>query len=304
MIKYLVMDIDGSLTDGKVYMGQFGEMMKAFSIKDGYVFNFILKPNGIIPIVITARSSDIVLNRCKELDIKNVYQGKLNKLEALEEIVGVEKLGECAYFGDDILDLDCIRPIKMAGGVAGCPADAVKQVRENVDYVCESNAGDGALREFVEWLVTNGKEANAKEAIHLENRIKSALDYLLDIDVYAIEIGKKYKVDETFFYSIQTYVTKDEKKCDFESHKQHVDIQIILEGKEAIDVADISRLTIKEAYNSDLDRAIWNTPIRSSRMTLTKGNYIILYPENAHKGAISVERKEKVIKLIGKVLVD
>lgn len=59
MVKYLIMDIDGTLTDGKIYMGPGGEAMKAFSVKDGYVINFILKPAGIVPIVITARKSQI-----------------------------------------------------------------------------------------------------------------------------------------------------------------------------------------------------------------------------------------------------
>ncbi len=60
MIKYLILDVDGTLTDGKIYMGSNGEAMKAFSIKDGYVSNFILKPVGIIPVIITARNSSIV----------------------------------------------------------------------------------------------------------------------------------------------------------------------------------------------------------------------------------------------------
>ena len=63
IIKYLVMDVDGSLTDGKIYMGPNGEAMKAFSIKDGYAFNYILKPNNIVPIILTARKSAIVQNR-------------------------------------------------------------------------------------------------------------------------------------------------------------------------------------------------------------------------------------------------
>ena len=65
-IKYIIMDVDGSLTDGKVYMGNDGELIKAFSIKDGYAINYILKPVKIEPVVITARQSKIVENRCEE----------------------------------------------------------------------------------------------------------------------------------------------------------------------------------------------------------------------------------------------
>ena len=83
MIQYLIMDVDGSITDGKIYMGANGEVMKAFSIKDGYVINYILKPHNIEPVVITARTSSIVQCRCEELHISKVYQGKLDKLKTL-----------------------------------------------------------------------------------------------------------------------------------------------------------------------------------------------------------------------------
>ena len=73
-IQYLIMDVDGTLTDGKIYMSNSGEMMKAFNIKDGYGIHDILIPKGIIPVIITGRSSDIVLNRSKELGIIKVYQ--------------------------------------------------------------------------------------------------------------------------------------------------------------------------------------------------------------------------------------
>ena len=63
-IKYLVMDVDGTLTDGKIYVGNDGECQKAFSVKDGYAINAIVKPNNIEPIIITARSSMIVEKRC------------------------------------------------------------------------------------------------------------------------------------------------------------------------------------------------------------------------------------------------
>lgn len=150
MIKYLVMDVDGTLTDGKLYMGAEGEIMKAFSIKDGYGIKHILPQYEILPIIITARKSKIVTNRCDELNIRDVHQGVGNKLEKLQEIV--DNLGECAYIGDDILDIQCMKPIKEAGGLVACPADAATQVKRIVNYVCDKNGGDGAVREFIEWL--------------------------------------------------------------------------------------------------------------------------------------------------------
>ena len=75
MVKYLVMDVDGTLTDGKIYMGNDGEAMKAFSIKDGCGIHDILIPAGSTPVTITGRNSRIVENRCGEFEIKEIYQG-------------------------------------------------------------------------------------------------------------------------------------------------------------------------------------------------------------------------------------
>lgn len=94
------MDVDGTLTDGKIYMGNQGEVFKAFNIKDGCGINDVLRQKGIEPIIITGRESEIVLNRCKELKITRVYQGIHNKLNKLYEIT--DKLNTVAYIGDDL----------------------------------------------------------------------------------------------------------------------------------------------------------------------------------------------------------
>lgn len=151
VIKYLVMDVDGTLTDGKIYLGNDGEVMKAFSIKDGCGIHDILIPSGITPVIITGRKSKILENRCKELGISNLHQGIRNKIEKLLTIT--TDLSAVAYIGDDINDLSCMEPIKEAGGLVGCPADAVQKVKDLADYISEKNGGDGAVREFVEWLV-------------------------------------------------------------------------------------------------------------------------------------------------------
>ena len=153
-IKYLITDVDGSLTDGKIYIGSTGEIMKAFSVKDGYALSNILPKHGIEPIILTCRSSEIVLRRCEELGIKKVIQGVSDKKKALSEIVQDGDLSCCAYFGDDIPDFDCMKAIKHAGGIVGCPADAVREDRAASDYVCTVEAGEGALRKFAGWLVS------------------------------------------------------------------------------------------------------------------------------------------------------
>ncbi len=162
MIRFLVMDVDGTLTDGKIYMGQDGELFKAFDIKDGYGIKCLLPEVGVIPVVITARNSKIVENRCREMGVSELYQSRMNKLETLQQVLRTYSeldnteytLKNVAYIGDDILDLQCIEPVKENGGFTACPADAVDEVKEIVNYICKKNAGEGAVRELIERLKT------------------------------------------------------------------------------------------------------------------------------------------------------
>ena len=154
-IKYLVMDVDGTLTDGKIYMGNDGEIFKAFNIKDGCGIHDILIPNGIVPVIITGRKSKILENRCRELKIEMLYQGIADKLTVLKQILDAHKseLSQVAYIGDDINDLSCMKKIKEEHGIVGCPFDAVRQVKQIADYTCDAKGGAGAVREFIEWIV-------------------------------------------------------------------------------------------------------------------------------------------------------
>lgn len=151
-IKLFVMDVDGTMTDGHIYIGANGEMMKAFDVKDGYAIYHMLPAHGIIPVIITGRSSEIVAARAKELKIAELYQGISDKLSKLKDVAA--KYGaspeEIAYIGDDLNDLDCIRYC----GCTACPADAVETVRSTVQYVCKHNGGRGAVREFVEHFLS------------------------------------------------------------------------------------------------------------------------------------------------------
>ncbi len=181
MIKVLILDVDGTLTDGKLYIGQGGELFKAFNVKDGCGIHDILpsipvewdeynamcdseKNVGIIPVIITARNSDIVKHRCQELNISYYFQGCRNKVEKIHEIAekfllhniqngDVMIYPEIAYMGDDILDL----PAMQICGKTGCPSDAVPKVKSAVDYVASAEGGQGAVREFIEWLIIQEK---------------------------------------------------------------------------------------------------------------------------------------------------
>lgn len=153
-IKLLIMDVDGTLTDGKIYMGNDGELFKAFSCKDGCGIHDILIPAGIEPVIITGRRSKILENRCREIGINELHQGISNKIEKLNEILAARglELSDCAYIGDDINDLSAMLPIKGKGYV-GAPADAEKKVLEIADFVAKRNGGSGAVRDFIEWLL-------------------------------------------------------------------------------------------------------------------------------------------------------
>lgn len=149
-IKVLVMDVDGTLTDGKIYMSANGELMKAFNIKDGYAIAR-LRDYDIEPVIITGRSSEIVRQRCAELKIKELHQGIENKSYKLRDVC--EKLNvelcQVAYIGDDLNDLSCMKIC----GCSACPSDAMIQVKEIVNFVCEAKGGDGAVREFIDFLL-------------------------------------------------------------------------------------------------------------------------------------------------------
>ena len=149
------MDVDGTLTDGKIYMGVSGELMKAFDIKDGYGIHDILPQLGITPVIITGRSSTIVQSRCKELGISLLYQGVKDKVVKLKEILCEQggEPSEVAYAGDDLNDLQCMLYVKENGGVIGVPQDACKHVKEVATFIADSVGGNGAVREFIEWLI-------------------------------------------------------------------------------------------------------------------------------------------------------
>ena len=162
MIKIIIFDVDGTLTDGKIYIGNSGEAFKAFSVKDGYAITKILPQNQITPIILTARNSKIVQQRCQELGIKNCIQGCSDKQLALTSIakqfnISCDEQGvfkEIAYMGDDIPDETCMKKC----GLTGCPSDAVDSVKTIANYVTTKLGGAGAAREFVEWVIEQNYE--------------------------------------------------------------------------------------------------------------------------------------------------
>jgi 3-deoxy-D-manno-octulosonate 8-phosphate phosphatase (KDO 8-P phosphatase) len=158
-INMLVMDVDGTLTDGKIYVGDSGEVFKAFNVKDGYRLITIDKYQ-IIPVIITGKTSQILAKRAAELKIEEVYQGVGDKVKVLEEVIRRYNLNydNVAYIGDDLNDLDCMRKCHLNA----CPADAVDEVREIADYICKNDGGNGAVREFIDLIIKSRENEFSK----------------------------------------------------------------------------------------------------------------------------------------------
>lgn len=149
-IKIFVMDVDGTLTDGKIYMGLTGEMIKAFDVKDGYGIHNILPELGIIPVILTGRESDIVKVRSKELGISHIIQGSKFKVEDLNQLLSRLSLtwSQVACIGDDLNDFQILQKAAWSA----CPCDAADEIKEICNYVTDKGGGAGAVREAIEYL--------------------------------------------------------------------------------------------------------------------------------------------------------
>lgn len=154
-VKILFSDVDGTLTDGKLYYGEYGEAMKVFSVKDGHGLKRLMRDADAFPVILTGRESKFVEVRCKELGISNYHQAVHDKISIIKTYEG--KYPDCgfAYIGDDDNDLGAMKYIKGNGGIIACPCDASDAVIHNSDYVCKHSGGDGAVREFIEYLFDN-----------------------------------------------------------------------------------------------------------------------------------------------------
>lgn len=150
-IKLLALDVDGVLTDGTIYMGSDGEMLKGFNAKDGMGISYAIR-SGLKVCLITGRKSDIVRRRAAELGITYVLDDVKDKTEALRMLAAVEhvKLSEIAYVGDDLNDL---APMAVCG-FSCAPADAADAVLEHCDLELLSDGGKGAVREVIDLLLS------------------------------------------------------------------------------------------------------------------------------------------------------
>ena len=149
-IKLLLMDCDGVLTDGRLWLLEDGDEHKSFNTHDGLGLS-LLHRAGLKSGIISGRSSRAVTRRAKELGIEFVRQGDPNKLEAFEQVLrqaGVDE-NEVAFVGDDLTDIPLMRRAEFAVAVA----DAVEETRSTAHYVTQAKGGHGAVREVVEIIL-------------------------------------------------------------------------------------------------------------------------------------------------------
>lgn len=305
MIKFLVMDVDGTLTDGKIYMGADGEVFKAFDIKDGYALHSILKEHGIVPVIITARKSPMVENRCKELGVTEIHQGVLKKLDCLNQILGFYSSGNLqynlsnvAYIGDDLLDLQCMTPIKQAGGLVGCPANAVSEVKTVCDFVAINRGGEGAVRDFTEFII-NKQNKRATDR-NLKARLDKAIAFIANLNHSDLEVGL-YKLSDDFYYTVQEYIAYDEGNVQYESHRKYIDIQYVFEGFERLLITDINTLSPSDRYDEEKDVIHYLDNDNMSSMILSPGSCAVLFPKDAHKPSRILGKDCMVRKVVGKL---
>lgn len=161
MIELIILDVDGTLTDGSIVYSNSGDELKKFDVKDGLAVASWTKKLGKKAAIITGRKSELVEKRAKELGITHLYQGCDNKDEILEKILKEEHLGweQTAAIGDDLNDYKMLKKV----GLSFCVGDAVDDVKSLVNIVCKQNGGNGAVREMIEYIIQEDQLEGLKD---------------------------------------------------------------------------------------------------------------------------------------------
>jgi 3-deoxy-D-manno-octulosonate 8-phosphate phosphatase (KDO 8-P phosphatase) len=185
-IKLILMDVDGTLTDGTIFVLPDGEEIKGFNVRDGLGI-LLARQAGLKTGVISGKISRTLSHRAKRLRLDEIHEGAQDKKAVLESILQKHGLdpSEVAYIGDDLGDLEVMKSVGLAGAVA----DAHPLVRENCHYLCQAEGGRGAVREFIEFILSaQGKMDN------LETKVKHLVDPLAENIRPSISLeGKDYE---------------------------------------------------------------------------------------------------------------
>ncbi|WP_017349591.1 3-deoxy-manno-octulosonate-8-phosphatase KdsC [Pantoea sp. A4] len=159
-IRLLICDVDGVMSDGVIFMGNNGEELKAFNVRDGYGIRCLLTSDVEVAII-TGRKAKLMEDRCKTLGITHLYQGQSDKLIAYNELITRLSLQheEVAYIGDDLIDW----PVMAKVGLSVAVADAHPVLLPRADYVTRIAGGRGAVRELCDLiLLAQNKFEDAK----------------------------------------------------------------------------------------------------------------------------------------------
>lgn len=158
-VQLLITDVDGVLSDGLIYMGNQGEELKAFHVRDGYGIRCLFHA-GIEVAVVTGRKARLLEDRCQTLGIRRLYQGITDKKPVFEALMRECQLepAQIACIGDDLIDW----PMMADCGLRIAVADAHPLLRQRVDYITTLPGGRGAVREAADLLLlAQGKLDNA-----------------------------------------------------------------------------------------------------------------------------------------------
>jgi 3-deoxy-D-manno-octulosonate 8-phosphate phosphatase (KDO 8-P phosphatase) len=164
-IRLIVFDVDGVMTDGSLYLCDDGQEYKAFNSQDGLGMK-LLKASGVDMAIITGRTSKVVVKRAENTGVAHFFQGVEDKLEAFERLA--RELGldhsECAFMGDDVVDLP---PMRRCGFAITVPA-APDLVKAHAHYVTPRDGGRGAVRDAVEFIMRAQGSFDAQMAQYLK----------------------------------------------------------------------------------------------------------------------------------------
>ena len=165
-VRLMILDVDGVLTDGRLYYGASGEALKAFDVRDGHGIR-LLREGGVEVAILTARKSVIVAVRARELGVERVVQGAADKVTGFERLLSETGLNEehCGYIGDDWPDLAVLARV----GFAATVADAAPEVRALAHWATTAPGGRGAVRELAEFVLHAQGRFEELRARHTRN---------------------------------------------------------------------------------------------------------------------------------------
>ena len=183
-VRLMIFDVDGVMTDGRIYYADSGEEMKAFSTLDGHGIRMLMA-SGIEIAIITGRHSDVVGHRARNLGIAKVFQGvedKRSAFLALAESVNLAP-GHCGYMGDDVVDL----PVLRRCGFAATTHESSELVRRHAQFVASRPAGAGAAREVCELIMRAQGTLDAALAAYLASELNATFrDPSVPLDADAV----------------------------------------------------------------------------------------------------------------------